>query len=203
MFSDSTLPPACYQVIIETLFFSKKQRKIPSRWGGDRFAMESVGYDEGVAQVGLGNEDYDEVNDSLALFLVAVLTCVGQADVEVAASCQHGLVKRVSQQERSVDGVLVAVNQDVGKLGALSLDNGTLSAADGIRYFAQMLGVGAALWSNDSIFELLRNLPFLIILSVCCTPFPKSIYHRFLSKRPLAARIFSNALAVLSLVERT
>ncbi len=73
----------------------------------------------------------------------------------------------------------------------------------GIGYFGQLFGIGVSFWSNDTLFELSRNLPFLIIMALGCTPLPKKIFDRFLSKAPLSAHVTSNVLAVLSLVIST
>ncbi|MBE6576849.1 MAG: MBOAT family protein [Ruminococcaceae bacterium] len=73
----------------------------------------------------------------------------------------------------------------------------------GIAYAGQLFGIGATPWNNDTLFELVRNIPFLIILAVGCTPLPKRTFERFFAKAPLAARVASSALAVLSLVIST
>ncbi len=81
--------------------------------------------------------------------------------------------------------------------------DGSLDAVDGLRYFGQLFGIGASLWSNDTLFELLRNLPFLIIMVIGCTPLPKKLFERFCSKASLSARVASSSLAVLSLIIST
>jgi alginate O-acetyltransferase complex protein AlgI len=83
------------------------------------------------------------------------------------------------------------------------VSDGTFSGADGIRLFGQLFGIGAPLKNNEALFELLRNIPFLIIMAVGCTPLSSRLFQKLNSKVPTAARAASNALCLLSLVIST
>ena len=78
-------------------------------------------------------------------------------------------------------------------------DGTTLTAAEGLCYFSQMVGVATPLTTNDALFELLRNLPFLAIMTVASTPIPRTALLRFAQKYPATAPSLQNAFALLSL----
>ncbi|MBO7309901.1 MAG: MBOAT family protein, partial [Clostridia bacterium] len=78
--------------------------------------------------------------------------------------------------------------------------NGTLGDGRALLVFGQMLGVGCSLWSNDALFELLRNIPFLLIMAIGCTPFAFNVFAKLRLKRPLAFSALANALSVFLLI---
>ena len=82
-------------------------------------------------------------------------------------------------------------------------DGTTLTAAEGLVYFGQMLGVATPLATNDALFELLRNLPYLALMTVASTPLPKAAFHRLARKHPSVSRPIQTALALLSLLLST
>ncbi len=67
--------------------------------------------------------------------------------------------------------------------------DGTLSAAEGARYFLQLLGVGGAFCGRDVLFELLRNLPLLAIMALAATPIAARAFRRAQKKYPLLCRV--------------
>ena len=77
------------------------------------------------------------------------------------------------------------------------------TGVSGIDYTLDLVGIGAKLWSYDTIFDLFRNLPFLLILAIGSTPLPKRLFAALKGKRPLAAHTLSNALAAFSLIIST
>lgn len=81
--------------------------------------------------------------------------------------------------------------------------DGTFSALGAVSYFGQMFGVGASLWSNDTLFELRRNVIFLAIMAIAATPLPRLAARRFSERYPTMARVIFNALALLSIVLST
>jgi len=81
--------------------------------------------------------------------------------------------------------------------------DGTLTASGALSYFGQMFGFGASLWSNDTLFELRRNIVFLIIMALAATPLAKVAAHRLSKSSPCVARLVFNALALISIVIST
>lgn len=81
--------------------------------------------------------------------------------------------------------------------------DGALTASGALSYFGQMFGFGASLWSNDTLFELRRNILFLIIMALAATPLAKVAARRFSAVYPSAARVTFNTLALLSIVLST
>ncbi|MBR4012680.1 MAG: MBOAT family protein [Clostridia bacterium] len=79
-------------------------------------------------------------------------------------------------------------------------DGGTLTAAEGARYFGQLFGVGCELVNADALFELSRSLTFLAIAAVAATPLPARIVSLLLKKRETAVTALMNIAAVASLV---
>jgi alginate O-acetyltransferase complex protein AlgI len=77
--------------------------------------------------------------------------------------------------------------------------DGMLGTDFGINLFAQLFGIGATFSNPDVLFELSRNIPFLLIMAVGCTPIPAKLYSRFYSKKPSVAYAVSCLLSVLSL----
>ncbi len=61
------------------------------------------------------------------------------------------------------------------------------SPADGLVYLRSL--VSPPLFALGDLYELLRNLPFLAIAFIGCTPWPKRIYHRLSSKKKLGAAL--------------
>ena len=82
-------------------------------------------------------------------------------------------------------------------------DGNTLTASEGLAYFGQMLGVATPLVTNDALFELLRNLPFLAIMAVGSTPLPRAVLLRFAQKHPSLSPAAQNTAAILSVILST
>lgn len=78
-------------------------------------------------------------------------------------------------------------------------DGSVLSSADGVRYFGQLFGIGAAFVSNDALRELCRNLPYLCIMAVGATPLPKRVLVRMCRRREDRVSAAGSLLALLSL----
>ena len=75
-------------------------------------------------------------------------------------------------------------------------------ASDGLShplsYFLCLFGVGCPLFNNDAIYEFSRNLPFLLIMAVGCTPLPTRIFEKLRNKSERWSIAVRNVLAVLS-----
>lgn len=67
-----------------------------------------------------------------------------------------------------------------------------------LSYLLCMFGVGCPLFDGDAIYELSRNLPFLLIMAVGCTPLPARAFERLKSKREGLSVAVKNTLSVLS-----
>jgi len=71
----------------------------------------------------------------------------------------------------------------------------------GLTYFCGMFGSGtSSIITNTDIYDLVRIIPFAIILVIACTPFPKKIFYKFYEKSNLwriIAAICSIAIIVL------
>ncbi len=78
--------------------------------------------------------------------------------------------------------------------------DGTLTAAEGWRYFLECLGVGCPLYNRDALYELRRNLPFLAILSLASTPALARLLKRAALRRPIAVRAVCNSLVIAALL---
>ena len=62
----------------------------------------------------------------------------------------------------------------------------------GFLWFRNMFGFGVTSFATGSnVFDLLRNIPFLIILVIGATPVPKKIYDRLTEKSNAAKAVFS------------
>lgn len=79
-------------------------------------------------------------------------------------------------------------------------DGDILGVSDGVRYLGQMFGVGCTLSSNDALYELWRNLPYIFVMAIGATPLPRLWFCRFSYKKPLGAKLVSCSLGVSSLV---
>ena len=65
----------------------------------------------------------------------------------------------------------------------------------------QLFGIGSeALFDGTDIYELVRNLPFLCIMSFAATPLPKCLYAYLCGARPKLCGILRTVLCVLSLL---
>ena len=77
-------------------------------------------------------------------------------------------------------------------------------AADGLEdpfaYFLNLFGVGCPILDSDTLYEFGRNLPFLLIMAVGCTPLTAKIFSRLKQKNELLAKGLRNSLAVISLI---
>ena len=53
----------------------------------------------------------------------------------------------------------------------------------GVVYLGNMFGVGASGFvSQSNVYDLVRNLPFIAILCVACTPYPKRLFYKLYEK---------------------
>ena len=78
------------------------------------------------------------------------------------------------------------------------------SAIGGASFALRLVGGGGAALSDGWIlYELRRNLLFLIILAVGSTPLPKQIFTRVFEKRQTVGRLLRGVLCLLSLVFST
>ncbi len=69
----------------------------------------------------------------------------------------------------------------------------------GAGWFKNLFGFGTVGFaSRTDLFDLLRNLPFFIILIIGCTPIPKRIYERLNGKRFFKAAFVLLGMAVLA-----
>lgn len=77
-------------------------------------------------------------------------------------------------------------------------------AADGLNnplaYFGALFGVGCPFLDGDSLYELRRNLPFLIILAIGCTPLASKAFGWVEQKNEIWAKGLRNSLAIISLI---
>ncbi len=73
-------------------------------------------------------------------------------------------------------------------------------SAEGVSYFASMLGRGtAALMDTGNLYDLLRNLPFLAAMVVACTPYPRRLFYRLYPKFASARLVTSVSCAAILL----
>ena len=79
-------------------------------------------------------------------------------------------------------------------------DGQTLTLASGVSLLREMLCINTPLYSNDSLFELLRNLPLIFIMSIGCTPIPRLLFIRFCDKRNALAYPIRAALCLAALL---
>lgn len=77
---------------------------------------------------------------------------------------------------------------------------GILTYTEGLAYLGQMFGIGATLVSRDALFELWRNLPYLLIMALGATPLPVRMFSALKRKKELVGHVFANTAAVLSIV---
>ena len=63
-------------------------------------------------------------------------------------------------------------------------DGQTLTLSEGASLLSEMLCIGTPIFSNDSLFELLRNLPRLFVMALGCTPLPRTLFARLCAKNP-------------------
>ena len=77
-------------------------------------------------------------------------------------------------------------------------------AADGLKspfvYFVNLFGIGCPLFDSDSLYELGRNLPFLIIMAVGCTPLASKAFRWIKQRSVLWAKGIRNALSLISFI---
>lgn len=86
-------------------------------------------------------------------------------------------------------------------VGWLIFESGqSMSYAESLTYFGQMLGVGCSFISEDALLELTRNLPYLCVMAVGATPIPKRIFQALEKKKVTPCRILANSAAMLSIV---
>ncbi len=109
------------------------------------------------------------------------------------------LLKRLERSPRALGHTYAIVLILLGWL-IFACDGGVLTPPEGGEYFLQMLGVGVPLVTRDALFELQRNLPFLLIMVLGCTPLPSRIIGMLAKKREGAALAICNTLALLGFV---
>ncbi len=78
--------------------------------------------------------------------------------------------------------------------------DGTLSAAEGGKYLLQLVGVGGLLYNRDALFELLRNLPLLAVMTLAATPCLFRVFTAFEEKHPTTHRAICAVLSVGALI---
>ena len=77
------------------------------------------------------------------------------------------------------------------------------SGAEAWRYFGAMFGVGAAGFaSGTDLYDLLRNLIFLAIVVIACTPLPRRLFYRGFAQRRWV-RIAASAACIAALAAGT
>lgn len=77
------------------------------------------------------------------------------------------------------------------------------AGADAWHYFGAMFGVGAAGFaSGTDLYDLVRNLLFLAVVVLACTPWPRKLFYRAYAGRRWV-RIAASAACVLSLAAGT
>ncbi len=81
--------------------------------------------------------------------------------------------------------------------------DGTLTPLGAANWFLQLFGVGCSFANIDVLFELVRNLPYLAIMSVAATPLAANKMRSLEHKHTLPTRVLCNALCVLSLIACT
>ncbi len=78
--------------------------------------------------------------------------------------------------------------------------DGTLSAAEGVRYFLQLFGIGGAFCGEDVLFELRRLLPTLVISCLAATPCVSGIFKKIGERFPVFHCALCSVLTVFALV---
>lgn len=81
--------------------------------------------------------------------------------------------------------------------------DGVMSAGEAVRYFGHMLGIGCVGATNDALYELFRNLPFLAIMAIGSTPLPKRLIGKLNARSPVTAHVLCCVLAFTSLAVST
>ena len=84
--------------------------------------------------------------------------------------------------------------------------DGSTEGVVGLEYFARLLGIGCAPLNELTLYEIMRNIPFALIMAVGCTPLPRSIYLKIRDRHailcdivaPLGAFVISVAYIVSS-----
>ena len=79
-------------------------------------------------------------------------------------------------------------------------DGDVLSIGQGISYLGQLFGIGCPLYNNDALFELRRNLVFILIMALSSTPLFVGHFEGLCKKAPTALLAVANIAAVLSLI---
>ena len=79
-------------------------------------------------------------------------------------------VRRIYTMFFVIIGWLLFVSEDIGA---------------GFVYLKNMFGIGAGgFCGSGDIYDILRNLPFIVILCVACTPYPKKLFYSKYASRP-------------------
>ena len=79
-------------------------------------------------------------------------------------------------------------------------DGDVLSIGQGVSYLGQLFGIGCPLYNNDALFELRRNLVFILIMALSSTPLFVGHFEGLCKKAPTALLAVANIAAVLSLI---
>ncbi len=57
--------------------------------------------------------------------------------------------------------------------------------AAGVTYFGNLFGIGASGFADGAaVYDLVRNLPYLLLLGVASTPLPRKLFYRLYEKKP-------------------
>ncbi len=80
------------------------------------------------------------------------------------------------------------------------ISDGTLSVAEGWRYFLQLFGVGGPILGRTPLFELQRNLPMLVMLAFAATPCAQRLLGRLEGRAPVIHGALCSSLTVLALL---
>ena len=79
-------------------------------------------------------------------------------------------------------------------------DGQTLTLGDGVTMLGEMLCVNTPIASNDSVFELMRNLPLLFVMTVGCTPVPRIIWGKICAKENGVTQPLRAVLCIVALL---
>ena len=79
-----------------------------------------------------------------------------------------------------------------------------LALSDGIRTFGNFFGIGVSSFiSKRAFYELLRNLPLLVIMTIGSTPLPLKIYKKISEKSTIFSPVFKPIFTIFILIIST
>lgn len=79
-------------------------------------------------------------------------------------------------------------------------DGQTLTLTEGVSMLREMLCINTPIASNDSVFELMRNIPLLFVMTVGCTPVPRIIWGKICAKENGVAQPLRAVLCIVALL---